>query len=144
MFNKSVDDRISLWAEHRQRLETVDNPLEEIWNFWRSAPYVPYNNKIDPYYQRGWPSPWEIIEENKYDDFTKALMIGWTIKLLKRYKNSKVVIKTLVDKDRRSIYNVVIVDEEIVINYSDNGPISVTETLDQFLVENLIELKSPR
>ena len=81
MFNLEVDDRLSAWAALRRQVEQSDAPFDLVWEFWNKSPFVPYNHKIDPYYQASWPSPWEIIVDNSYDDFTRALMIGQTIKM---------------------------------------------------------------
>jgi hypothetical protein len=144
MFKKSIDDRLSSWAEHRSDLNTSETPFSDVWEFWKNAPYIQYNHKIDPYHQRTWPTPWEIIIDNHYDDFTKALMIGWSIKLTERYKDSRIEVRTLVDKVKNAVYNVVYVDERIVINYSDSGPANAENVPDSFIVENLIELNRPR
>jgi hypothetical protein len=144
MFNQNIDDRLSSWAQFRAQLDNSDQPLNEVWEFWKDAPFIPYNNKIDPFYQQSWPSPWEIIVHNKYDDFTKALMIGLTLKHTKTFKNSKLEIRSLVDNHNTAYYNVVCVDEEWVINYNDNGPILLKNLPDSFLIENLIELSTPR
>lgn len=144
MFKQPIDDRISSWARHRQSLETSTSPFDDVWSFWKDAPYVPYNHKIDPYYQRSWPSPWEIIAENQYDDFTKALMIGWTIKLTDRFKDSKIELRTLVDKSRNALYNVIYVDEKIVINYTDSGPVRADSVAETARLENLIEISRLR
>lgn len=144
MFNKPVDDRLSSWAKLREDLNQSPEPFNQVWDFWKSAPFIPYNNKIDPYYQQSWPNPWEIVVENKYDDFTKAIMIAWTIKLTKKFQNSKVDIRTMVDKQRSVQYNIVCVDDQLAINYSDNGPISIENIPDSFLLENIVELGTPR
>ena len=144
MFLRSVEERLSTWAQHRAEIETVDNPLEETCEFWRSAPYLPYNNKIDPFCQRDWPTPWEIIVDNKYDDFTRALMIAWTLRYTKRYQDSKIEIKTLVNNQKSCYYNVVCVDDQWALNFDDNGPISVEDIPDSFYTENLIELRVTR
>lgn len=144
MFNRNIDDRLSLWAQLRAHIEISQTPLEDTWEFWRVAPFIPYNNKIDPYNQRSWPSPWEIIVDNKYDDFTKAIMIGWSIKLTKRFDEQKIIIQTLVDKLKNITYNIVNVDEKFAINYSDNGPIELKNLSDSFYLENQVELNSPR
>lgn len=144
MFEKNVDDRLSSWAEHRAQLNYSEDPLAEVWEFWRHAPYIPYNNKVDPYYRQSWPSPWELIVDNKYDDFTKAVMIAWTLKLTKKFENSQLEIKTYIDNARSRQYNVVCVDDRYAINYSDNGPVPMENIPDSFLLENLIELSTPR
>ena len=144
MFNQPVDSRLTEWASHRRKLDEVEDPLQTVWDFWHQAPFTPHNRNVDPYYQQSWPSPWEIIEENKYDDFTKALMIGWTLKLTKKYQNSKIELRTLVDSARTRQYNLLYIDDNWVINYSDNGPIPTPEVPDSFRLENLIEVSSPR
>lgn len=144
MFKKNIDDRISSWAQHRTQLEISNNPFEDVWNFWRDAPHITYNNQIDPYFQYNWPNPWDIIVYNKYDDFTKALMIGWSLKLTKRFQNNKIEIKTLVDNLKIRQYNLVYVDDEWVINYNDNGPVPMKDIPNDFVLENLVELTGLR
>jgi hypothetical protein len=140
----SIDDRLSSWADFRKQLETSEDPLQDTWDFWQSSPFISYNNKIDPYHYQSWPNPWAIIVENRYDDFTRVIMIAWTLKLTKRFQDSKIIIQTLVDKEKSTQYNVVLVDEEWAINYSDNGPISAKSMPISFYLENLIELETPR
>ena len=144
MFNQPVDDRLTEWANHRRKLDEAEDPLQEVWDFWHQAPFTPHNRSVDPYYQQSWPSPWEIIVENTYDDFTKALMIGWTLKLTKKYQSSKIELRTLVDSARTRQYNLLYIDDNWVINYSDNGPIPTPEVPDSFRLENLIEVSAPR
>lgn len=140
MFEKNVDDRLSSWAQFRNNLETAADPFNDVWHFWKDAPFIPYNNAVDPYFQFGWPTPWDIIVHNKYDDFTKALMIGWTLKLTKRFENNRIEIRTLVDKESLVSYNIICIDNEWVINYNDNGPTLMKNIPDGFNLENLVEL----
>jgi hypothetical protein len=144
MFDLSVDERLSAWAELRARVETCKNPLEDVWEFWCSCPFIPHNHKIDPYYQRSWPTPWEIIVDNRYDDFTKSLMIGNSLKFTERFANSKIDLRILVDKPNNRQYNIVCVEDNVVINYNDNGPELLKNVPDSFLLENIMELNVPR
>lgn len=143
MFDRSIDDRLSAWMWLRSQLSETPDALREVWEFWKAAPFVPYNNKIDPYHERSWPTPWDIIVENRYDDFTKALMIAWTLKLSERYQKSKIEIRTLVDNARTRQYNIICVDDQWVINFNDDGPLAMDLLPPTFLLENLIEIKKP-
>jgi len=140
MFDKDIDSRLSCWHQHRQNLDSSNDPFHDVWDFWKSAPYTPYNNKVDPYYKQSWPTPWSIIVDNKYDDFTLAVMIAWTIKLTNKFKNSKIEIKVFVDNHRSKQYNLVYVDNQCVINYRDSGPVLIEEVPDTLLLENIIDL----
>jgi hypothetical protein len=144
MFKLSIDDRISSWAQHRAHLESSSTPLDDVAIFWAAAPFVPYNNNIDPYHQQSWPTPWEIIVENKYDDFTRALMMAYSLKFTERFNNSVIELKTCLDKHKNIYYNIVCIDDEWVLNYNDNSTESVESLPDSFSVENLIEVSRPR
>jgi hypothetical protein len=144
MFNKTIDERLSLWANHRRSLEVSDTPLEDAWEFWKLAPYVQYNNLLDPHYHQSWPSPWEIIVHNKYDDFTRAVMIGMTLKLTNRYKDSQIKIETYLDKTKTSVYNIVNIDDIWLINYNDIGLVKFENLSEDFYLENIIKLEPPR
>jgi len=144
MFKLDTDGRLSAWAAFRSKLEKDPDPLYSVWHFWNKAPFIPYNNKIDPYNQKSWPSPWEIIVDNRYDDFTRALMIAYTIKYTNRFANVPIELHSIVDKHNNLSYNIVSVDDEWVINYSDNGPISWRFLPDSFSVENLVVIGTPR
>ena len=120
------------------------DPLSKIAEYWKDTPLIAFNHAVDPYNHRSWPTPWEIIYENKYDDFTKAIMIGNTLKLTNRYCNSVIQLRTYVDKLKNKLYNVVIIDETWLINYNDNGPVLIENLPESFLLENLIELESTR
>jgi hypothetical protein len=144
MFTLPLEQRLSSWIDHRQHLDQSLTPLQDVWDFWHTAPFIPHNRNVDPYHQRSWPTPWEIIEHNKYDDFTKALMIGWTLKLTTHFRDSKIEIKTLVDSGQSRQYNLVFVDDQWVINYNDNGPVQSCDLVPTLRLENLIEIVSPR
>ena len=143
MFDQTTDDRLSSWAQHRAHLNQCGDPLHAVWEFWKPAPFIPYNNKIDPFYPRNWPTPWEIIVDNRYDDFTRALMIGYSLKWTNRFQQTPVEIRTVLDTERNLSYNIVYVDNKWAINYDDSGPVEWEIVPDKFLVENLVELKLP-
>lgn len=144
MFELLTDDRLSAWAEHRHQIDQSNNPLEYLATFWDSAPFVPYNRKIDPFNSKSWPTPWEIIVENKYDDFTKALMMSWTLKLTDKFKDSKIEIKTYTDRDNNREYNIVSVNDSAVLNFKDSCVVDPKEIPEGFYLENLIVVQRPR
>ena len=143
MFNLDVDERLSAWSNLRRHLAASLDPLQDLVNFWSTTPFTPHNHHIDPFYSAAWPTPREIIVENIYDDFTKAIMIGYTLLFTDRYKDSQITIKTLVDDQQGRLYNIVVVDEQWVINYFDNQVVTVGNIPTAYRLENLIELKRP-
>jgi hypothetical protein len=144
MFSKQVDDRLSAWSELRKQIDNSTDPFQDLINFWSTTPFTAHNHLIDPYYPASWPTPWEIIVENKYDDFTKAVMIGYTLLLTNKYQNSSISIKTFIDDELNRLYNVVVVDEKWAINYFDNQVVTINNIPSLYRLENLVELKRPR
>ena len=144
MFKLNVDDRLSSWASLRAQLETCEDPFQTVIDFWRDAPFVPYNRHIDPFNRSSWPTPWEIIVENQYDDFTKALMMAYSLKFTQRYKDTNIEVRSLLDKSKSTYYNIVCVDAVWAVNYIDNSAVLVEIIPDSFFIENIIEVKLTR
>jgi hypothetical protein len=144
MFNLDVDDRLTAWLNLRNHINDSSDPLKDAVEFWSSTPFTAYNHHIDPYYPASWPTPWEMIVHNKYDDFTKAVMIGYTLLLTDRYKNSSVQIKTLVDTNLKRLYNIACVDDMWALNYDDGNVVPLSNIPSLYSLENLVELKRPR
>ena len=76
MFKKPLEERLSDWFHLRSEIEQNDNPYIKNIEFWNQAPMVSYNHIIDQYNKKVWPTPWEIIANNRYDEFTLALMLA--------------------------------------------------------------------
>ena len=144
MFHKSPDERLSVWSDFRKELDTLDDPFTALAEFWSSAPLVIYNHKIDPYNKKEWPTPWEVIVENKYDDFTLALMMGYTLKLTKKYHNDKIEVRTMVDSNKTKLYNLVYVNDEEVLNYEPGIAVKSQFIDDNLYLENVIDIVFPR
>jgi len=144
MFEQSPNERLSSWKQFRETLELSSDPFLDVIQFWHNCPYIPFNNKVDPYNPKSWPTPWDILVENKYDDFTKALMIGWTLKYTSRFENSDIQVRTLVDNSQKLVYNVVCVDDKWILNYDDNQPVGAASVPDSFRLENLTVIERPR
>lgn len=130
MFFETYEDQFSFWKKFRSRIEKIDAPLEETINFWTKAPLV--NKHLDAYRPDTWPDPWQIIKDGKYNDLTIAIMMGHTLKLTDRFKDSNIEIKQYLDMNNKVVYNTCVVDNKI-LNYQ-YGEIVVEEELPKDLV----------
>jgi hypothetical protein len=144
MFELELEDRLSAWSDLRKRINTSTDPLKDVIDFWSTIPFVAHNHKIDPFYQASWPTPWEIIVDNRYDDFTKAVMIGYTLQLTEKFKDCNIQIKTLVDTQAKRLYNAVYIDDTWVLNFDDSQVLKSNEISDLLTLENLVVLERPR
>lgn len=144
MFRTETDERFHLWFEFRNTLEASVDPLQDLIDFWDHAPRIPHNHLIDPYFDRDWPTPWEIIERNKYDDFTIVLMMGWSLLMTKRFEKSQIEIRSIVDDKSKRMYNVLCVDNKWALNFQDHLVVPIDSIPSLYRVENLVPLKRPR
>ena len=141
---QEVEDDLDEWVKFRASLTNSFNPLEQIAEFWGKVKQIPFNHNIDPYHPASWPTPWEIIADKHYDDLTTAIMIGYTIKLIDPYKDSKVEIRIQVDHNRTKLYNLVYVNDTDVLNYERFRVVKAQDIDDSFFIENMVELTRPR
>ena len=144
MFKLNVDTRLSTWKNIRKKIDSCEEPLQALIDFWASTPYVLGSPVLNPADSENWPTPWEIIESNKYDDFTKAVMMGNTLLLTERYQNSKMQVRTLVDKYTKQSYNTLCIDDMWVLNFKDGEALTVACIPEDCILENLVELRKPR
>ena len=144
MFHKSPEERLSAWSEFRKKLDTHSDPLESLADFWSAAPMIVFNHNIDQYNSKSWPTPWEIIVANKYDDFTLALMIGYTLKLTNKFNNNRIEVRTMVDSAKTKLYNLVYVDDVNVLNYDRYKVVTSQEIDDALYLENMVDIVFPR
>jgi hypothetical protein len=144
MFKKEADERLHLWFEFRQSLENSNDPLQDLVDFWEPAPRIPHNSLIDPNHSRAWPTPWEILERNKYDEFTLVLMMGWSLLLTSKYKNSEIEIRIIIDDKSSRVYNVLCVDNLWALNFQDHTVVELNSVPSLYRVENIVPLKQPR
>lgn len=144
MFHLPPDARLTKWSDFRKQLNYSNQPFDELNDFWKSAPRITYNNKLDPFNPQSWPTPWEIIYENKYDDFTLAVMMAYTIKLTDKFAKDLVEVRSFVDQTQKHLYNLVFINEEIVLNYIPEGYIKAQDIENTLYLENIIEIIFPR
>ena len=141
---KDPEQRLADWRALRDQVDQSHDPFAPVLEFWSDVPLIPYNHKIDQYNPRSWPTPWEIIVDNRYDDFTIAMMMGLTLKLTAKFANSNIDIKTMVDENRTRLYNLVYVDNDTVLNYNRTQAVKAQDIPESFLLENQVDILRPR
>lgn len=115
MFEKSYEDRLVLWKEFRESLETTKNPFQDVIDFYNQSPKVSIHT--DPYDRSCWPTPWELLEENQYCDFCRVLGMAYSLQLTDRFKESCFEIHIVIDNENSDTYYCLSIDD-IVIGYT--------------------------
>jgi len=81
------------------------------------SPWVTLN--ADPWTTETWPSPWELIDENQYCEFSRLLGICYTLQLTDKFSQSTFEIHIAIDNERSSTYYLLYVDD-LVIGYDED------------------------
>lgn len=117
MFSNRYEQRLAAWSTFRDNLEDSDDPFRDVIEFYKQAPYVSIHT--DPWNQDTWPTAWELVHENQYDDFSRVLGMYYSLQLTERFKGSKFEIHICTVNNISHEY-LLIVNDTHVLGYEDD------------------------
>ena len=136
MFQLLAEDRLRAWREFRTEIESlpIETALAETAEFWRHAPFVPYNLDFsDP---TNWPDPWTLIQENIYCDIAKCLGIVYTISLTGHKTYIEIELRQYVDPKTGYEYNLAWINQgKYILNMIDGEVLNIKQ------FDNALQLK---
>ncbi len=111
IWNKSSELRIKEWRSFRESLDLLsfEDVLKSVLNFWSFAPFV--NNYFKIKDKSSIPNPWELLDENKYDDFGKILGMFYTLVLTNNHSAHKYSIQIVKFSE---------LDESVILRIDDD------------------------
>ena len=112
MFHKKYEERLQLWKQFRTNLETVEDPIQEVINFYNQAPKCLI--AADPFTPSSWPTAWELLEENNYCAFVKILAICYTLQLTDVLSKASYEIHITRDRKKSATYYLLYVDDTVI------------------------------
>lgn len=140
MFDKKYEDRLLIWRNFRDSLETAEDPIQQTIDFYNRAPSC--RLAADPYTPSTWPDPWELLEENNYCEFVKILAICYTLQLTDVLSQASYEIHITRDNEKHETYYLLYVGD-IVIGF--NGDTYVhKEDLPATLHSDLVHIVPPQ
>jgi hypothetical protein len=106
--------RLKAWSELRAKLDglSLESKCIEVDKFWQSVPTQTYYLHTD--YIKDWPTPWELISDNLYCNYARALGMIYTL-LLTGTKNLELVEAK--DDNSNEVVLVLVDDAKYVLNY---------------------------
>ncbi len=126
--------RLKAWSDLRAKLKgsTIESQCIEIDRFWQRVPTQTYYLHTD--YIKDWPTPWELISDNLYCYYARALGMIYTLLLLGT-KNIELVEAK--DDNSNEVVLVLVDDAKYVLNYWPDTVVNnfiinfkITKTLD--------------
>ena len=134
----SLKERFKRWRLLRtqiNKLSSIDDKINMVIDFWKSTPVSV--RSIDPYDNSTWPSPWELLNENVYDENSISLGIAYTL----QYSGTNCRLLLVQNVDNSEIKLIVLVDNMYILNYN-YGSINTKDVMNEFNVLADIEVST--
>jgi len=134
MFNPvhSFEGRLAEWAEFRNSLDSVTDPIQITIEQYSKAPEVSIHT--DPYDQTSWPTPWELIKENQYCEFCKLLGIAYTLQLTDSFSTEPFEIHIQRSDETSETFYLLFVGDRVV-GYQGDTHVAKTELPSHLLLQ---------
>lgn len=116
MWLDRFEDRLAAWSELRSNCEELPllDQLNQIAEWWGHAPRV--KHAVHWHDQENWPTPWELLADNNYDELALALGMSYTILMLEDINTTVKLVHA--KDDTASEYYIVQVDNgKYILNY---------------------------
>jgi hypothetical protein len=111
MVLKNYEERLLIWRRLRDQIDK-EGSIQLAIDFWNNIPLSSRN--IDPYDSTTWPSPWELIEDNSYCEYTKILAIGYTLMLTDKFKDWHYEVRLGVDRKQAKMYYILVAGDYVL------------------------------
>ena len=125
MWSLRSEDRLKVWKEFRKVIGSLpfDDAVQQTVHLWSFAPFV--NHYLDHSMPADWPTPWELVSDNTYDDLAKAVGMLYTLYLSDHGRNHTFKILKVKASSGLETYNLVSIDDEkYILNFTFDEVIS--------------------
>jgi hypothetical protein len=139
MFNLPYYDKIQAWRDFRLTLETCTDAIQTVIDFVNTSPLV--EREVNPWNQQEFPNPWELLQQNRYTDFCRILLICYTLQLTDRFSTDDFEIHICTDTDSSERMYLLFVSD-LVIGY-DNSCAVPRKELPETVVSHRIYAMPP-
>ncbi len=134
VFILDYESRLRSWSRLRDSLEkaTLEKICIEVDRFWQRVPMN--NHYLHPDFIKDWPDPWQLLFDNTFCNYARALGMLYTLILL---GIKKLELVEAVDDNSNEVVLVLVDDAKYVLNYWPDTVVnnhidnfSITRTLD--------------
>lgn len=112
MFDKKFEERLVIWKNFRETLESSADPVQDVIEFYKAAPLA--NMQIDLYDSSTWLDPWELLQINQYCEFSKILAICYSLQLTERFMGQKFEIHIYTNNEESSIHYLLFIQNKVI------------------------------
>ena len=134
MYELKFEDKVKVWRDLRNQLESAARPFDLLNQFVKSLPRS--SRKENPWDPKSVTEPWHLIENSSFTEYEIALLCAYTLQLTDRFSDAKVEIH--ISKDIKEDVNMYLVylDGSIVLGY--NNEVFTSNSLPQSIVSQKV------
>ena len=134
MYELKFEDKVKVWRDLRNQLESAARPFDLLNQFVKSLPRS--SRKENPWDPKSVAEPWHLIENSSFTEYEIALLCAYTLQLTDRFSDAKVEIH--ISKDIKEDINMYLVylDGSIVLGY--NEEVSSSNSIPQSIVSQKV------
>ena len=134
VFILDYEVRLKSWFDLRNKLLRVPISIQvqEVDKFWQRVPIT--NHYLHPDFIKDWPTPWQLISDNNYCYYARALGMIYSLLLL---GTNAIELVQAVDDNSNEVVLVLVDDAKYVMNYWPDTVVNnhikdftITRTLD--------------
>ena len=134
IFILDYEVRLKSWVDLRNKLlrQPISDQIIEIDSFWQRVPLS--NHYLHPDFIKEWPDPWQLLFDNNYCNYSRALGMIYTLLLL---GITKLELVTAIDDNSNEVVLVLVDNAKYVLNYWPDTVVNnhiesfkITRTLD--------------
>ncbi len=134
IFILDYEVRLKSWVDLRNKLlrQPIHDQIIEIDKFWQRVPTQ--NHYLHPDFIKEWPDPWQLLSDNTYCYYARALGMIYTLLLL---GNNSIELVQAKDDNSNEVVLVLVDNAKYVLNYwpdtvvnNDINDFVITRSLD--------------
>ncbi len=117
MYELKFEDKVKVWKDLRDELESSAQPFELLSKFVKDLPRS--SRKTNAWDPNSVAEPWHLIENSSFTEYEIALLYAYTLQLTDRFSKAKVEIHISKDIDKDVNMYLVYLDGSIVLGYNN-------------------------
>ena len=134
MFELKFEDKVKVWKDLREQLESHPRPFDALTQFINKLHVsARKTNAWDPNTQT---QPWHLIEQNEFTAYETAQLTAYTLQLTDRFCESKIEIHISKDVKKDINYYLVYIDNGIILGYNEEA-IAIDELPEQVISQKI-------
>lgn len=114
IFIHDYEVRLKSWVDLRNKLLRlpIESQIQEIDRFWQRVPIQ--NHYLHPDFIKDWPTPWQLLSDNTYCYYARALGMIYSLLLL---GNNSIELVEAKDDNSNEVVLVLVDNAKYVLNY---------------------------